>query len=144
MRRLILMALIAGIRDLGYIDDAGANERVLSYEMYSDWRYSSNHHPDRPLSGLSFLLGNYTPGKVAMKRGKLSSTQTAPQRFTYVVNWFCAHSKQMTLLLPLKISASVLEAVSQVGLRSSHDLLQAYISLKSAEAIFGLMKSPII
>jgi len=100
-----LGALIADARVAGWIDDSGENERLLSYAMYSDWKSSVNHVRDKPLSGISVLLGNYTPGreaeyhywydnvhipevsltpgKVAMKRGKLASVQLAPRRFTY-------------------------------------------------------------
>jgi hypothetical protein len=97
--------LIAEARDAGLVDDSGENERVLSYAMYSDWKFSANYRADQPLSGVSILLGNYTPGredeyqtwyndvhsvevtgtpgKVAMKRGKLSPLQIEPRRFTY-------------------------------------------------------------
>jgi hypothetical protein len=97
--------LLAEARDAGLIDDSGENERVLSYAMYSDWKFSANHRADQPFSGVSILLGNYTPGreaeyqtwynevhapevtgtpgKVAMKRGKLSPIQIEPRRFTY-------------------------------------------------------------
>jgi hypothetical protein len=95
--------LLAGPRDAGLTDDAGETERLYSYAMYSDWRFSPNHRPDQPFSGVSILLGNYTvgreaeyhqwyddvhapevtrvPGKVAMKRGRLAELQIAPRRY---------------------------------------------------------------
>ncbi len=97
--------LLAGPRDKGWINDTGEVERVLSYAMYSDWVSSTNHQKDKPFSSLNLLLANFTPGreaeyqkwydevhgpevtcvpgKVAMKRGKLSSLQIEPRRFTY-------------------------------------------------------------
>jgi hypothetical protein len=106
--------LIANARDAGLINDTGEVERILSYAMYSDWVSSANHQKDKPFSSINILLANYTPGreaeyqkwynevhgpevsavpgKVAMKRGKLTSMQIEPRRFTYggeVI--LCAH-----------------------------------------------------
>lgn len=97
--------LVAEARDAGLIDDGGENERLLSYAMYSDWVSSPNHEKGKPFSGVSIILANFTPGreaeyqkwydevhgpevtgvpgKVAMKRGKLSPLQIEPRRFTY-------------------------------------------------------------
>ncbi|PHQ64072.1 MAG: hypothetical protein COC10_02940 [Sphingobium sp.] len=94
--------LIAEARDAGLIDDAAQSERLYSYEMFSDWISSPNHQKERPFSGVSIILANFipgreaeyqrwydevhgpevsnVPGKVAMKRGKLSALQLAPQR----------------------------------------------------------------
>jgi hypothetical protein len=106
--------LIAEARDAGMIDDTGEVERILSYAMYSDWVSSPNHQPDKPFSSVNILLANFTPGreaeyqnwynevhgpevtrvpgKVAMKRGKLSPLQIEPRRFTYGGELvFCAH-----------------------------------------------------
>lgn len=95
--------LLAAPRDAGLTDDATESERIYSYAMYSEWRFSPNHRPEKPFSGVSVLLGNFTagreaeyhkwygevhapevsrvPGKVAMKRGRLSSLQIEPRRY---------------------------------------------------------------
>jgi hypothetical protein len=95
--------LIAEARDAGLIDDAGETERLYSYAMYSDWKGSPNWRPSEPLSGVSFILANFTvgreaeyqkwydevhsvevtnvPGHVAMKRGRLSDIQIEPRRY---------------------------------------------------------------
>lgn len=93
--------LIADARDAGLIaaDDA---ERLYTYRLFGDWKGSPNWQRDRPLSGVSVLLGNYVagrhdeyqewyetthsvevanvPGHVAMKRGELSPYQVEPRR----------------------------------------------------------------
>lgn len=92
--------LIAEARDAGMVleDDT---ERLYSYRMYSDWQASPNWQKDRPLSGVSIILGNYVagraaeyhkwyddvhsvevtavPGHVGMKRGELSAMQLEPR-----------------------------------------------------------------
>jgi len=95
--------LLAGPRDAGLTDDASESERIYSYAMYSDWKFSPNHRPDKPFSGVSIIIGNFTagreaeyhkwydevhapevtgvPGKVAMKRGRLASLQIEPRRY---------------------------------------------------------------
>jgi len=95
--------LVAEARDSGLTDDSDQSERIYSYAMYSDWRFSPNYRPDKPFSGVSVLLGNYTvgreaeyhkwydevhapevtrvPGKVGMKRGRLADLQIAPRRY---------------------------------------------------------------
>jgi hypothetical protein len=98
-----LAPLLAGPRDAGLTDDSAQSERIHSYAMYSDWRFSPNHQPAKPFSGVSIILGNYTvgreaeyhkwydevhapevtrvPGKVGMKRGRLSHLQVEPRRY---------------------------------------------------------------
>lgn len=95
--------LLAEARDAGLIDDQGENERIYSYAMYSDWRFSPNHDASQPFSGISIILANFVagreaeyhdwydrvhapevtrvPGKVGMKRGRLSPIQIEPRRF---------------------------------------------------------------
>ncbi|MFT4046407.1 MAG: hypothetical protein QM661_06875 [Solimonas sp.] len=95
--------LLADARDAGLIDDAGENERIYSYRLYSDWKFSPNHQADQPFSGISIILANYTPGRfaeyqdwydnvhsgevinvpghVGMKRGELAATQVEPRRY---------------------------------------------------------------
>src|SRR5665213_807214 len=95
--------LLAEARDEGLIDDSGENERIYSYAMYSDWVSSPNHNKDQPFSGVSIILANFVagreaeyhkwydevhgpevtrvPGKVAMKRGRLSPVQIEPRRY---------------------------------------------------------------
>jgi hypothetical protein len=95
--------LLAEARDAGMIDDAGETERIHSYAMYSDWVSSPNHQKDKPFSGVSIILANFVagreaeyhkwynevhgpevtrvPGKVAMKRGRLSPIQIEPKRY---------------------------------------------------------------
>ncbi len=95
--------LLAIARDKGLIDEAALTERIYSYEMYSDWVSSANHRRDKSFSGVSIILGNITPGreadyhkwydevhgpevtlvpgKVAMRRGRLSDLQIEPRHF---------------------------------------------------------------
>ena len=95
--------LIAEARDAGLIDDAGENERLYSYRMFSDWKGSPNWRRDQPFSGVSIILANFTigreaeyqtwynevhsvevanvPGHVAMKRGALADIQLEPRRY---------------------------------------------------------------
>lgn len=95
--------LLAEARDAGLIDDTTQTERIHSYAMYSDWVSSPNHQKDKPFSGVSIILANFVPGreaeyhkwydevhgpevtrvpgKVAMKRGRLSDLQIEPRRY---------------------------------------------------------------
>jgi hypothetical protein len=95
--------LLAEPRDAGLIADADESERIYSYRLYSDWKFSANHKAERPFSGVSIILGNFTvgreaeyhkwynevhapevtgvPGKVAMKRGRLLDLQIEPRRY---------------------------------------------------------------
>ena len=95
--------LLAEARDAGLIDDSTESERIHSYAMYSDWVSSPNHQKDKPFSGVSIILANFiagreaeyhkwydevhmpevsrVPGKVAMKRGRLSDLQIEPKRY---------------------------------------------------------------
>lgn len=95
--------LLAEARDAGLIDDSAETERVYSYAMYGDWVSSPNHQTDKPVSGVSIILANFVagreadyhrwydsvhgpevtrvPGKVAMKRGRLSDVQIEPKRY---------------------------------------------------------------
>jgi hypothetical protein len=95
--------LLAEARDAGLIDDEAETERIHSYAMYSDWVSSPNHQKDKPLSGVSIILANFVagreaeyhqwydevhgpevtrvPGKVAMKRGRLTPLQIEPRRY---------------------------------------------------------------
>ena len=94
--------LLADARDAGLItgDDS---ERIYSYRLYGDWKGSPNWQRDKPLSGISILLGNYiagrfeeydtwyenvhsvevanVPGHVAMKRGELAEYHVEPRRY---------------------------------------------------------------
>ena len=98
-----LGSLLGGARDAGLILTADRSERLFTYEMYCDWEGSPNWQRDKPLSGISVLIGNYTagryeeymdwyanvhgpevsnvPGHVAMKRGKLSPVQVEPRTY---------------------------------------------------------------
>jgi hypothetical protein len=95
--------LLAEARDAGLIDTSGETERIHSYAMYSDWVSSPNHQRDKVFSGVSIILANFVagreaeyhtwynevhgpevtrvPGKVAMKRGRLSDLQIEPKRY---------------------------------------------------------------
>ena len=95
--------LLAEARDAGLIDDSTETERIHSYGMYSDWLSSPNHQTEKPFSGVSIILANFVagreaeyhkwydevhapevtrvPGKVAMKRGRLSPVQIEPRRY---------------------------------------------------------------
>lgn len=92
--------LLADARDAGLITP-NESERIHSYRLYGDWKGSPNWQRDKPLSGVSVLLGNYVagrfeeyqtwyenvhsvevanvPGHVAMKRGELSNLQVEPR-----------------------------------------------------------------
>lgn len=94
--------IIAEARDAGLIA-ADDTERLYSYELYFDWKGSPNWQRDKPLSGISIILANYTPGRfdewlqwytdvhsvevanvpghVAVKLGKLSDLQIEPRRY---------------------------------------------------------------
>ena len=100
-----LGALLAEARDASLIDDSDESERVVTYRMYSDWVSSANHQKDKPFSGISLILANFTPGmeaeyhhwydtvhcpevtsnpgNVCLKRGKLTAVQLEPKRFIY-------------------------------------------------------------
>ena len=94
--------LIADARDVGLIAD-DETERLYTYRLYSDWKGSPNWRRSEPLSGVSIILANYIPGRlaeyqkwyeevhsvevinvpghVAMKRGELSPLQIEPRRY---------------------------------------------------------------
>lgn len=94
--------LLADARDAGLITPDGS-ERLFTYELYSDWVGSPNWQRDKPLSGISLLIGNYTagrydeymtwydqvhcpevtnvPGHVAMRRGQLADHQVEPRSY---------------------------------------------------------------
>lgn len=94
--------LIAEARDAGMVSD-DETERLYSYRLYSDWKYSDNWNRTESFSGLSLILGNYVPGRreeyqtwydqihsvevinvpghVAMKRGELSPLQIEPRHY---------------------------------------------------------------
>lgn len=98
-----LGAPIARARDAGLILTTNDSERIFTYRLYADWKGSPNWQRDKPLSGISLLIGNYTagrydeymewyenvhsvevanvPGHVAMKRGTLSEVQVEPRRY---------------------------------------------------------------
>ncbi|WP_372809722.1 hypothetical protein [Litorivivens sp.] len=94
--------LLANQRDAGLITNDTA-ERIYTYKLYGDWKFSPNHQPDQPFSGVSILLGNYVaghfdeyqtwyenvhsvevinvPGHVGMKRGQLAEVQVEPKHY---------------------------------------------------------------
>jgi hypothetical protein len=94
--------LIADARDVGLIAE-DETERLYTYRLYSDWKGSPNWRRSEPLSGVSIILANYIPGRlaeyqkwyeevhsvevinvpghVAMKRGELSPLQIEPRRY---------------------------------------------------------------
>jgi hypothetical protein len=97
-----LAPLLADMRDAGLIAADGA-ERIHSYRMYHEWKYSSNIKDGEPLTHLMFLLANITPGcdeayhrwydevhsvevgespgYIGMRRGKLSEVQVPPLNY---------------------------------------------------------------
>ena len=106
--------LLADARDAGLIDDSMETERIHSYAMYSDWVFSPNYHEGKPFSGVFIILANFVagreaeyhkwynevhmpevsrvPGKVGMKRGRLSPLQIEPRRYCPGSDLvFCAH-----------------------------------------------------
>ena len=124
--------LLADARDSGLIrpDDS---ERIYSYRLYGDWKGSPNWQRDKPLSGISVLLGNYVagrfeeyqtwyenvhsvevanvPGHVAMKRGELSDLQVEPRR--YCPGDQLVMTAQQTDDLPFTIGEFVARALGQ-------------------------------
>jgi hypothetical protein len=94
--------LLADARDAGLIAD-NETERLFTYRLYGDWKGSPNWQRDKPLSGVSILIGNYiagrfaeyqtwyenvhsvevanVPGHVAMKRGQLCPVQVEPHSY---------------------------------------------------------------
>lgn len=94
--------LLAEARDAGLVAADGA-ERLHTYQLFGDWKVSPNWQRDKPLSGVSILLGNYVPGRydeyqtwyenvhsvevinvpghVGMKRGVLSDIQVEPRNY---------------------------------------------------------------
>ncbi len=94
--------LLAGPREAGLITP-NDSERIYSNRLFGDWKGSPNWQKNKPLSGVSVLLGNYVagrfeeyqtwyenvhsvevanvPGHVAMKRGELSDFQVEPRRY---------------------------------------------------------------
>ena len=97
-----LAPLLAQARDVGLIA-ADTAERIYTYQLFGDWKGSPNWRRDQPLSAVSVLLGNYTPGRhdeyqhwyetvhsvevtnvpghVAMKRGVLAPVQLEPRHY---------------------------------------------------------------
>ncbi len=94
--------LIAEARDAGLIADDDT-ERLFSYEATGPWKAGPNWQQDKPLSGISVILANYTPGRfreyeewyenvhsvevinvpghVGMIRGRLADIQIEPRRY---------------------------------------------------------------
>jgi hypothetical protein len=94
---------LAEARDAGLIEPDTSSERIHSYAMYSDWVSSRNHQTDKPFSGVYIILANIVagrdveyhkwyndvhrpevtlvPGKVSMKRGRLSPLQLEPRSY---------------------------------------------------------------
>jgi hypothetical protein len=124
--------LLADARDAGWItpDDS---ERIYTYQLYGDWKGSPNWQRDKPLSGVSILIGNYVPGRfeeyqswyenvhsvevanvpghVAMKRGQLSDLQVEPRR--YCPGDQLVMTAQQSDDLPFTIGEFVARAVGQ-------------------------------
>jgi hypothetical protein len=124
--------LLAEPRDAGLIrtDDS---ERIYTYRLYGDWKGSPNWQRDKPLSGVSILIGNYVagrfeeyqtwyenvhsvevanvPGHVAMKRGGLSDLQVEPRR--YCPGDQLVMTAQQTDDLPFTIGEFVARALGQ-------------------------------
>jgi len=95
--------LVAQARDADLVYKGDDSERLYTYRLFGDWKGSSNWQRDKPFSGISIILGNYTigrydeyqtwyenvhsvevanvPGHVAMARGELSSVQVEPKRY---------------------------------------------------------------
>ena len=130
--------LLADARDAGLIDDATESERIYSYAMYSDWVSSPNHQKDKPFSGVSIILANFVagreaeyhkwydevhmpevsrvPGKVAMKRGRLSKLQIEPARYCPGSDLvFCAQQTD-DLLFTVKDFSARARCVSPSGI----------------------------
>ena len=98
-----LAPLLADARDAGMIETATQSERLFTYRLYADWEGSPNWRRDKPLSGISILIGNYVagrydeymewyknvhcpevtnvPGHVAMRRAMLADVQLEPRRY---------------------------------------------------------------
>jgi hypothetical protein len=130
--------LLAEARDAGMIDDTTETERIHSYAMYSDWVSSPNHQKGDAFSGVSIILANFVagrepeyhkwydevhmpevsrvPGKVAMKRGRLSPVQIAPVRYCPGSDLvFCAQQTD-DLLFTVKDFSARARGVSPSGI----------------------------
>ncbi|MBB5686753.1 hypothetical protein [Sphingobium boeckii] len=130
--------LLAEARDAGLTDDSAESERIHSYAMYSDWVSSPNHRTDKPFSGVSIILANFVagreaeyhqwyeevhgpevtrvPGKVAMKRGRLSPIQIEPRRYCPGSDLvFCAQQTD-DLLFTVKDFSARARGVSPSGI----------------------------
>ncbi|MCX7283206.1 MAG: hypothetical protein NTX28_04040 [Novosphingobium sp.] len=95
--------LLANAREAGLIDDTRENERIFTYQLYSDWRSGPNHQTGKPFSSMFVIPANFVagmeeeyhhwydeihipevcrvPGFVAMRRGRLADVQVEPRRF---------------------------------------------------------------
>ena len=139
--------------------------------MYSDWNFSPNHLPSQPFSGVSIILANFVagreaeyhkwydevhapevsrvPGKVGMKRGRLSEVQIAPRRYCPGSDLvFCAQQTDDLLFTVRDFSArargvspsGVAFKPREVRLAQSREL--STISKKSAATCSGTTALP--
>lgn len=94
--------LVAEARDAGMITD-NQTERLYTYALYDDWKFSPNYNAREAFSGVSIILANYVagrfeeyqdwydnvhsvevtnvPGHVGMKRGQLAEVQIEPRHY---------------------------------------------------------------
>ncbi|HET8711744.1 MAG TPA: hypothetical protein VFM32_10225 [Spongiibacteraceae bacterium] len=129
--------LIADARDAGLVVQ-NETERLYTYQLYTDWKYSPNYQPDQPFSGLSVLLGNYVagrfeeyqdwyenvhsvevinvPGKVAMKRGQLSPLQIEPSHYCPGDQLVLCAQQSDNLMLTIKDFSARARGVSPSGI----------------------------
>lgn len=128
--------LLANVRDRGLIA-ADTAERIYSYELFGDWKASPNWEQDKPLSGVSIILGNYVagrydeyqewyenvhsvevinvPGHVAMKRGVLSDTQVEPRHYCPGDQLVLCAQQSDNLMLTLRDFSARARGVSPSG-----------------------------
>lgn len=128
--------LLANVREQGLIA-ADTAERLYSYELFGDWKASPNWEQDKPLSGVSIILGNYVagrydeyqewyenvhsvevinvPGHVAMKRGELAAVQVEPKHYCPGDQLVLCAQQSDNLMLTLRDFSARARGVSPSG-----------------------------
>lgn len=130
--------LLDDARGKALIDDAGDNERIHTYNMYSDWYVGPNWKKVSPLSGVSIILANFVagredeyhrwydevhvpevslvPGHVGMKRGRIAGTQCEPRRYCPGSDLVLCAQQTDDLLFTIKDFSARARGVSPSGI----------------------------
>ena len=129
--------LVAEARDAGLIAN-DETERLYTYRIFSDWKPSPNWRRNEPLSGVSIILANYVPGRlaeyqlwyeevhsvevinvpghVAMKRGELAAVQIEPRHYCPGDQLVLCAQQTDDLLFTLKDFSARARGVSPSGI----------------------------